>query len=47
MSMSPIDDTEDTSDYTDAGGIGEGGDDLLVADYYNNDGYDPTSLCQE
>jgi hypothetical protein len=27
MSMSPIDDTEDTSDYTDAGGIGEGGGD--------------------
>ena len=26
MSMSPIDDTEDTSDYTDAGGIGEDGD---------------------
>jgi murein DD-endopeptidase MepM/ murein hydrolase activator NlpD len=27
MSMSPIDDTSDTSDYTDAGGIGEGGGD--------------------
>jgi hypothetical protein len=26
MSMSPIDNTEDTSDYTDAGGIGEDGD---------------------
>jgi hypothetical protein len=29
MSMSPIDDTEDTSDY-DAGGIGEGGGDSTV-----------------
>jgi hypothetical protein len=41
MSMSPIDDTEDTSDYTDAGGIGEGGGDSTGGGglYDGNQGY--------